>query len=281
MSDYVKAAVLGTDDYHSVMRQAITHALQSQAGKPIEQADFTGYPVTAQRGQLISYKPKYGALTASYLADHFQGYGWVAGSAALYEYSNTLYQVDWVNNDIDVFCHSKAAYQEIINLKAEIISQDKRQTKVRGIGIYRDKHRVWIDDEINYVCPPDNADWSHPANVLCNFDLTCTQIALTQAGTAYILHPDHIVNRQMEYTGTTIAPLATLRRILKYMQRGFIPVSAFWYEVCDDKRMLPFVSILHDLNMLDDNLRKDVLSNIFWAMPSEEIEYSYDFDEDD
>lgn len=284
----LKTATLGTEyqklvgSEREMLLAAVTNGLRRQAGY-VPGVDASPLPEPIEnRGQLIKYPVKpFVTDHIGLLAEHFHGYGWIAGSAALYAFDARTHD-RWQCNDIDVFCVSKEAYQELVDLQKgrRVEKSDERQTVVNGYGIIPNGKRIWIDSDINFVCPTAKDDWSHPANVLAGFDLTITQVAIIQSGAAYVMKPDDIENQVVDYTGESIAPVATLRRVFKYLRRGYKADDALWYHLASDDRMLPIMSLFESMAQFEHDTQQEILQGIFWAVPSGDVEYRYDSDDD-
>lgn len=286
----IKTAALGTEyeelvgSERGILIAAATHSFHQQAGYLPKQGVFVDPEPISERGQLIPY-PTSQHDTIGLLAEHFHGYGWIAGSAALFTYDANAAD-RWVYNDIDIFCVSKSAYQELVDWQKgrRVEKSDERQSVVNGYGIIpKGKYqRIWIDTDINFVCPSDKDDWSHPANVLAGFDLTITQVAIIQSGAAYVMKPEDIENQVVDYTGESIAPVATMRRIFKYLHRGYKADGALWYHLANDNRMMAVLALFEQLAQFDNDTQQEVLKGIFWAVPSDsDIEYSYGSDDEE
>lgn len=283
----IKTAMLGTDyqelvgSERDILIAALTESMRVQAGYVPKQGVFVDAEAISPQGQLIPFpiKPFYNDHVGL-LAEHFHGYGWIAGSAALYAYDTPAHD-RWLYNDIDVFCFSKSAYETLIKTSRIPEKSNDRQTVFSGYGFIVNGQRIWLDTDVNFVCPSENDDWSHPANVLNGFDLTITQVAIIQSGAAYVMKPEDIENQVVDYTGESIAPVATMRRIFKYLQRGYRADGALWYHLAYDNRMLPVLSLFESLAQFDAETQKEVLQGIFYAVPSDnDVEYSYGSDDD-
>lgn len=284
----IKTATLGTTyqeligSERQILLDAAMESFRKQAGY-VPGVDDSPLPEPIEnRGELIPY-PTSQYDTIGLLAEHFHGYGWIAGSAALFTYDAKAAD-RWFYNDIDVFCVSKEAYQELVDLQKgrRVEKSDERQTVVDGYGIIPNGRRIWIDSNINFVCPTEKDDWSHPANVMAGFDLTICQVAIIQSGAAYVMNPFDIESQVVNYTGESIAPVATMRRIFKYLHRGYQEHNMLWYRLANDNRMLPVLGLFESLAQFEKDRQMEITKRIFWAVPTDsEIEYSYGSDDDD
>jgi hypothetical protein len=286
-----KAAVMGTEgagvvgSERDMLLAALTSGLKQQAGyMPGVDDSLMSEPIK-QRGELISIeKPKgSGWYGVDVLSDFCAGYGWVAGSAALWRYMTAAQQPSWNYGDYDVFCHSISAYE---HLRGLILDRDVTDENERGV---KAKHFTFIDkynrrrylENVNFIKPLPTDNWLYPQNVLAKFDLSICAVAMVQQNVVYALYPDDLRRGSCHYTGQTISPVATMRRVFKYMSRGFKLNVGFWHEMAADERMLSVMDIFNVLHDLGEKKVQEVVADIYCAVPDSAYYSSYRDDDDD
>lgn len=259
MTDYVKQAVLGTQDYHATMRQAAQSGLQRLAGRAVEKGEFaddlTGH------GILYEYDGQSGKVFHA-LSKFIKGYGWIAGGSALH----FVHKQKIGYGDIDVFCVSEYAYETLQDCFRDYITQTNKRSCVAenamfGLG---EKNRYRLDRSLNLVSPISGQDWTHPANVLKEFDISCAAVAIVEPGLAYTLHRDDVMERRINYIGNCRNPVTFWRRVMKYYQRGFFLGGGFFCDLINDPRTRELVYMARD--MYDMNTSKNKIdSELLWA----------------
>lgn len=263
MSDYTKQAVLGTTDYHEVMRTIAMNSMTANAGfvaPKLEQAfaEYTGlrpyiYPIKA-------------AIDTAIVWQWANGRGWICGSAALYEYSRSRDSegTKWVYGDIDVFAHDETAFE---SLKAGLrdaweVSDNDRSYKAEMVNI--GNHNVGT---VNVVCPPEGISWENPMNVWDSFDLNVAQCLIIApelvavAGDLALVHWNFADEDKRPFLTPKKGLKSAARfaeRVLKYVSRGFRLTSDFWYTVYNraenqgQQKAAEFESLIRFINNLTD-----------------------------
>lgn len=277
--------MLGTNDYHDLMRGVVTASLRQRAGYALKRGVFVDDPVT-KRGELLTAGKSKGRWNhIDVFAQYCAGYGWVAGSAALWRFLQGSEGAvsNWEFNDVDVFCHTESAYEALVGKTTnEVKEESERGIKFNGCCFVVNGRRFYLTGDVNFIKPLPGDNWHHPANVLAGFDLSICAVVMTQPGVVYALYPDDLRNHVMDYTGQTIAPIATMRRVFKYMSRGFKMAPGFWYRMAADERMLPVMGILNELHGIGDSQRiAKTVMDIYLAVPDNVVYSSYDRDDDD
>jgi hypothetical protein len=278
-----KAAVLGTEasgmlgSEREMLLAALTSGLKERAGYIPMQGVFTDDGTPHKRGELISVGvPNDRFILLDELSKFCAGWGWIAGSAALWRYQYNETNVNWSYNDIDIFCHSESAYDAMRKKisDGDVSTENERSVKARGFRFTTDKPR-WADS-VNLIKPLPSDNWLYPANVLAGFDLTCCAVALIQPGVVFALHPDDVRKKLIGYVGETISPVATVRRVFKYMKRGYKPNISLWIDMANDERILPVLSIFDELRQAASGKEIiDVVEGIYHAVPYEATYSSY------
>lgn len=280
----MKAAVLGTNDYHAVMQQAAKNAFRRQAGYALKRGVFVDDPV-AKRGELLKAGKSNGGWNhIDVFSQYCAGYGWVAGSAALWRFLQGSEGAvsNWEFNDVDIFCHTESAYEVLAGKTTNDVKEEsERGIKFNGFRFFVNGRHFWLTGDVNFIKPLPGDNWHHPANVLAGFDLSICAVVMTQPGVVYALYPHDLRNHIMDYTGQTIAPIATMRRVFKYLRRGFKLGAGFWHRMAADERMLPVMGIFEELNGIGDEKRiASTVIDIDLAVPSGVVYNSYDRDDD-
>jgi hypothetical protein len=172
------------------------------------------------------------------------GRAWIAGSAALWAADA---EADWMYGDIDIFCKSIEFYED---LKAEL-----KEIKYMGFskadetGEYNTKfsnhpfiHQMgkhsWgapIATPSLCLIAPVGKDWSTIENILLGFDLSICAVAIMNPRTLYAYSPQDIRHRRTD-TICIEFPLRTLKRLFKYIQRGYSPSWDLAESLAGDNR---------------------------------------------
>lgn len=286
-----KSAILGTDavsltgSEREMLLSAVTQGLRQQAGYVPERGVFVDDGTAHKHGELI---PLASATSDTRFLDGLAafcaGWGWIAGSAALWRYLCDIGEFGWYPEDIDVFCYTESSYQQLRDTlqKAYIQVENERSVKVSGFGYIVDGRRWWVDTPINFVKPLPSDNWRYPQNVLAGFDLTCCAVAITQPGAVFALHPKDVREKLINYTGQTISPAATVRRVFKYMNRGFKASWWLWRTMAQDEQMLPIMAILNELWLsYDEKVVVDAVRDVYRAFPDGTVYTSHRDDDDD
>lgn len=218
----MKAAVLGTNDYHAVMQQAAKNALLRQGGYvPQVMSEPMPSPVV-NRGCVLPLDDCY-PMQLDWIAQWCEGRAWMAGSAALWRYEftrlDTGANVQWSYHDMDLYAHSIEAYKELkeeLSAIGECQAEGQRNSKYEHVRIAS----AYYYEPVNLVCPAPDDDWEQPANVLDTFDLNICQVVLGD-GWLYVMDLDGLTKRLMRYRQNMRYPMRLLKRIVKYLQRGY------------------------------------------------------------
>lgn len=281
-----KTAVLGTaaaglvGSEREMLLAALTSGLEERAGYIPMQGMFTDDGTPHKRGELISVGvPNDRFILLDELSKFCAGRGWIAGSAALWRYQYNETNLNWSYDDIDIFCHSESVYDAMRKKISDddVSTENERSVKVRGFRFTATKNNKprWVDN-VNLIKPLPSDNWIYPQNVLAGFDLTCCAVALIQPGVVFALHPDDLRKKLIGYAGDTISPVATVRRVFKYMKRGYKPNISLWIDMANDERILPVLSIFDELRQAaEDSMVLDVVNRIYHAIPYETTYSSY------
>ncbi len=236
MSDYIKQAIIGSTDYHEVMRGVVTNSLQAKSGFIAPQLTEAFEAVTGLRPYLY---PITACIDVGHVWKWANGRGWICGSAALCEYSRSRDKegTQWVYRDIDIFAHDEAAFD---SLKADLsdaweITDNDRSYKAEMVNI--GKHNVGT---VNVVCPPDNVLWENPMHVWDSFDLNVAQCLIVSPEWVAVTGDLALVG--WDFSDEDKRPFLTPKkglksaarfaeRVQKYVARGFRLSSEFWYAV--------------------------------------------------
>lgn len=287
----VKTAVLGTEgtgmvgSERDMLLAAVTSGLKQQAGYVPELGVFVDDGTPHKRGELISVGvPNDRFIMLDEVSLSCAGWGWIAGSAALWRYQYNEANLNWSYDDIDIFCHSESIYDAMRKKISndDVQTENERSVKVRGFRFsIPGKKPRWVDN-VNFIKPLPSDNWVYPQNVLAGFDLTCCAVALIQPGVVFAVYPDDVRKKLIGYAGDTISPVASVRRVFKYMQRGYKPSITLWIDMAHDERLLPVLSIFDELRQAaGDDMVVDVVNRIYHAVPYETTYSSYTEDEYD
>lgn len=242
MSD-VKAAVLGTNDYHGVMRQVVKNSLQRQAGYVPSRGVFVDEP----DANFILYEyTGYSAEVFHALSKFVKGYGWIAGGSAFH----FVHAEKIGYGDVDVFCVSQAAYETLHECFQSYITTSNERSCVAESAMFglSKGERYAMSVNINLLCPLPDEDWSHPANVLLDFDgITTPAVAIIEPGLAYTPFRDDVLNRHINYIGKCRNPVRLWRRVMKYYRRGCLFGEMFWKDLLADSRTRQLVYMAQDM----------------------------------
>jgi hypothetical protein len=290
----MKAAVLGTNDYHGVMQEVVKNALQRQAGYIAPKLTEAFDAVPGLKPYLYPIKANFDIATVWQWAN---GRGWICGSAALYEYNRSRDKdcYPWIYGDIDVFAHDEAAFE---SLKAGLqdaweISDNDRNYKAEMVNI--GKHNVGT---VNVVCPPEGISWENPMNVWDDFDLNAAQCLIVApewvavSGDMALVHwnfsdPDKqpfLIPKKGLKNAARFA-----ERVQKYVQRGFRLSSDFWATAYDlaaqqsSQKGSEFESLIRFISGLNDNnlstMRGGGMADFVAYLNDAGTVYSYDDDD--
>jgi hypothetical protein len=144
------------------------------------------------------------------------GRGWIAGSAALWAASGDK---TWSYADVDIFCHSNEAYDELTEELCE--SEDTGGDYEE----YGERSRVFLfhpfeTEQPLHLVSPLQDDWSDIANLLLGFDNSICATAIANQSEAYAFSPHDIRNRLVDVVKIKHRR-AFLERLLRYMKRGY------------------------------------------------------------
>jgi hypothetical protein len=255
----LKPAIIGTQDYRAVLLAACAEGLQLQAGYQAQTGVFADEP----QGAAIEYTYSgYSAELLHALSKFTKGYAWIAGGSVLHFIHNE--KVGY--GDIDVFCVSEAAYTTLKDcFSSYLVSESKRscvaETAMFGLA---ENSRYRLERNLNLVSPVDGQDWSHPASVLREFDLSVAAVAIIEPGLAYTLHKDDVLKKEMNYLGNCRNPVKFWRRVMKYYNRGCSLSIDFFTQLIQDEHTRELVYMAQD--MYDMQSRKENIAQEFlWA----------------
>lgn len=275
MTDITKTAVLGTDDYHAFMRSVTIHGLQARGGYVAPVGTFADeIQGAAIQYEYVGHSAKdFHALVKFVAAD-----GWIAGGSVLH----FVHQEKVGYGDIDVFCVSQDAYNELRQCFIGYIDDlsSKRSCVAKTPLILVDDEQYQLTRNVNLVSPVDGQGWSHPANVLTEFDLSVAAVAIIEPGLAYTLHKDDVLEKRMSYIGNCRNPVKFWRRVMKYYNRGCTFAFDFFEKLIQDERTRELVYMaqdLYDMNSRKDNIAKDLLAAC-WAVNDYEGVYESNSD---
>lgn len=243
--NHVKLAALGTNDYHGLMREAVTASLQRQAGYTPNRGVFVDEPEAG----FILYEPMSHANNTEIihaLSRFVKNYGWIAGGAAFHVVH--LEKVGY--GDIDVFCVSEAAYETMRECFQDYITTTNERSCIAENAMFglSKTQRYRVDVNINFLCPLAHEDWSHPANILLDFDgITTPAVAIIEPCLAYTPFREDVLNKRMNYIGKCRNPVKLWRRVLKYYQRGCLFGDTFWKDLLEDSRTRQLVYMARDM----------------------------------
>jgi len=258
---WITQAVRGTTEYDATLRQAVSIGLQEAAGYVVKQGVFVDEP---QGGAIQYVYEGYNAERFHALSKYVQGYGWIAGGSALHFAQNE--KIGY--GDIDVFCVSQAAYLTLKDCFKSYIASESIRSCVADcpmFGIGKDK-RWRLDTNLNLVAPLENQDWSHPASVLREFDLSVAAIAIIEPGLAYTPYADDIAKKEMNFIGNIRNAVHFWRRVVKYYQRGFKLSLQFFNDLILDDKGRDLVYLMRDMHDMNISQRhKDFDGEFLWA----------------
>jgi hypothetical protein len=241
----IKVATLGTEQQRvvgserEILLAVVVDGLKQQGGYvPGVSEDYEPLP-----GKAIQLPPHECSAT-SFVATVYRqlhAYGTIAGSAALWQMSNYKDNtaLKWQPNDVDVFCHSEQLYQacRAIHDSYFILSENERGYVV-----------PLVDGTINVLKPLTDEDWSNPYNILKDFDLTISAVALPQLDVAYLLYPEDTLNGRINFVRVTSTPIKLIERAMKYVNRGYALSAQFWHDAYKATAMLPILHLLDEMN---------------------------------
>lgn len=274
----VKAAVLGTDDYHGVMREAATNALQRTAGylpDSIGEASATNY--STPRGYAY---PIECCDEVKQVWQWCNGRGWICGSSALWEYSRSRDAggTHWTYGDIDVFAHSDNAYYSLLEEAKETFLDVETDYSFKGSNVQIPVPNSKIIGTLNIVRPPQDVSWENPMSVWESFDLNVAQCVIVSPAWVSVCGSLSLINWQFDTED--FRPFLEARsgiksaarfgeRVQKYLARGFRLGSRFWWHVLDiaeqkgPARLAEYCSLIRLLGgLLDEESRLKMQANV-------------------
>lgn len=242
----LKTALLGTVHQKMVgterdmLRAAGMSGLQQQAGYVPGVPGVTGddyEPLPGKVVQLSNHKYK---TQVAGVYERFHTYGTIAGSAALWQmYYDDENALGWIPNDVDVFCYSEQTYKACRTAHADYyVSTENERGFVLPLAI----------QTVNILKPLPDEDWSNPYNILKDFDLTISAVALPQLDVAYVLYPEDTLIGRINFVRVTSTPIKLIQRVMKYIQRGYKLGSDFWSDAYKVPAMQPVLHMLDELN---------------------------------
>ena len=255
----LKPAIIGTHDYRGVLLAALAEGIGKQAGY----APVRGVFVDEPQASAIEYAYSgYQTELIHALSKYTKGYGWIAGGSVLHFIHNE--KIGY--GDIDVFCVSQEAYATLRHCFRDYIEAESNRSCVAEsamFGIGQDK-RWRLERNLNLVSPVDGQDWSHPANVLQEFDLSIAAVAIIEPGLAYTLHKDDVLKKEMSYLGNCRNPVRFWRRVMKYHNRGCSFSIDFFTQLIQDEHTRELVYMAQDMY---ENIgrNQDITKEFLWA----------------
>jgi hypothetical protein len=259
----IQDAVMGTDNPRDLLLAAGVQAFRVQAGYQAQ----TGVFVDDPQGAAIEYAYSgYSAELLHALSKFTKDYAWIAGGSVLHFIHNE--KVGY--GDIDVFCVSESAYATLKDcFSSYLVSESKRSCVVKdGMFELAENSRYRLERNLNLVSPVDGQDWSHPATVLQEFDLSVAAVAIIEPGLAYTLHKDDVLKKEMNYIGNCRNPVKFWRRVMKYYNRGCSFGFDFFTQLIQDEHTRELVYMaqdMYDMNSHKQNINPEFLSAC-WAI---------------
>ena len=287
----MKAAVLGTNDYHALMQQVVKDSLQRQAGYvPGVMDELMPKPIV-NRGCVLPLDDDY-PLALDLMARWCEGRAWMGGSAALWRYERTKVDIGadvaWDYYDMDLYAHSIEAYKDLHEELSELgacQTVGKRNSKYENVRI----GDTYYYETVNLVCPTPADKWEQPANVLDTFDLNICQVVLG-AGWLYVMDPDGLTERRMVYHRNMKNPMTLLKRIVKYVHRGYRFDDSLLTSILQHPPVADCALVLsHLYNLRADykkvfkSLLKSASEAVYWDnhVSIDWVEHDHDWEDED
>lgn len=259
MTNLITQAITGSAEPRALLQQAGIAGLRAQAGYVADSGVFADEP---QADFIVYEYTGYSAETFHTLSRFVKGHGWIAGGSVLH----FVHAEKIGYNDVDVFCVSQDAYQFLrARLHGNIMADNQRSCTIENAYFSELINQGCTFPRcINLVAPLDNQDWSHPANVLQEFDLSVAAVAVIEPGLAYTLHKADVLKKEISYIGNCRNPVRFWRRVMKYYNRGCLLSMDFFADLMKDERTRELVYMAQDI--YDMNSRKEKIDSEFlWA----------------
>ncbi len=298
----MKAAVLGTNDYHAVMQQVAKNALQRQGGYVPGHVEIDATTPPKHRGYLY---PIRAVLEIADVWKWCNGRGWICGSAALYEYSRSRDDSGtiWHYGDIDVFAHSDEAYRSLVADATEGNFTDEHEAKYSFKSEYVRLPCDSVISSLNIVRPSNGTSWENPFHVWESFDLNVAQCVIVSpewvsvTGSVALVKWDFSDEDNRPFLEATLNLRSAARfaeRVQKYVRRGFRVSGGFWADVLNiaehlgETRYAEYCSLIRFLDAIGDEKSRlamqvgvDDLTDYLDGVTVDSHEYDDDYDDPD